>query len=144
MARNFHRKQNMSALNDLNVTPLMDLAFSLLIIFMVSAPLLEQSIDVNLPTQAPASNVQKADVEFQVINVDKSGQIYWGKQEVTFAQLKQLLSSYAQNPNPNPISLRVDREMNPPNYPAIQLFVDILDEITANKLSKISIGTKAE
>ena len=83
MARNFHRKQGISALNDLNVTPLMDLAFSLLIIFMVSTPLLEQSIDVNLPTQAPTSKKQNADVEFQVINIDSKGQIYWGKEPVT-------------------------------------------------------------
>ncbi|MBO6102618.1 MAG: biopolymer transporter ExbD [Opitutales bacterium] len=144
MARNFHRKQALGALNDLNVTPLMDLAFSLLIIFMVSAPLLEQTIDINLPTKPPAESVKNAEVEFQVINVDKGGQIYWGKQEVSFAQLKQLLASYASNPNPNPISLRVDRDLNPPNYPAIQLFIDILDEITANKLTKISISAKSE
>lgn len=138
MARNFHKKQSLSALNDLNVTPLMDLAFSLLIIFMVSAPLLEQSIDLNLPTQEKRQNVAKADVEFQVINIDANGNIFWGKQEITFVELKNQLASLAAMPDPNPISLRIDRDLK------AQKLVDVLDLITLNKLSKISISTIVE
>ena len=48
MARNFHRKDRLSALTEINVTPLIDLAFALLIIFMVTTPLLEQTIDVKV------------------------------------------------------------------------------------------------
>ncbi|MEC7609969.1 MAG: biopolymer transporter ExbD, partial [Verrucomicrobiota bacterium] len=44
MARNFHRKDRLSALTEINVTPLIDLAFALLIIFMITTPLLEQTI----------------------------------------------------------------------------------------------------
>ncbi len=138
MARNFRKKQSLSALNDLNVTPLMDLAFSLLIIFMVSAPLLEQSIDLNLPTQEKREAVSKADIEFQVINIDANGNIFWGKQEITFAELKNQLASLAAMPDPNPISLRVDRELK------AQKLVDVLDLISLNKLSKISISTIVE
>lgn len=138
MARNFHRKQGISALNDLNVTPLMDLAFSLLIIFMVSTPLLEQSIDVNLPTQAPTSKKQNADVEFQVVNIDAKGQIYWGREPVTPAEFDSLLARMASEPDPNPITLRLDKELR------AQPIVDALDAITRNKLSKISISTKTD
>ncbi len=138
MARNFHKKQSLSALNDLNVTPLMDLAFSLLIIFMVSAPLLEQSIDLNLPTQEKRQSVAKADVEFQVINIDAEGNIFWGKQEITFVELKNQLASLAAMSDPNPISLRIDRDLK------AQKLVDVLDLITLNKLSKISISTIVE
>ncbi|MBR6388710.1 MAG: biopolymer transporter ExbD [Opitutales bacterium] len=138
MARSFRRKRSLSALNELNVTPLMDLAFSLLIIFMVSAPLLEQSIDLNLPAQEKRASVQKADVDFQVINIDAQGNLFWGKQEVTFAELKNQLASLAALPDPNPISLRVDRELK------AQVLVDVLDLITLNKLSKISISTIVE
>lgn len=138
MARSFRRKRSLSALNELNVTPLMDLAFSLLIIFMVSAPLLEQSIDLNLPAQEKRASAQKADVDFQVINIDAEGNLFWGKQEVTFAELKNQLASLAALPDPNPISLRVDRELK------AQVLVDVLDLITLNKLSKISISTIVE
>ena len=138
MARSFRRKRSLSALNELNVTPLMDLAFSLLIIFMVSAPLLEQSIDLNLPAQEKRASAQKADVDFQVINIDAQGNLFWGKQEVTFAELKNQLASLAALPDPNPISLRVDRELK------AQVLVDVLDLITLNKLSKISISTIVE
>ncbi|MBR4597195.1 MAG: biopolymer transporter ExbD [Opitutales bacterium] len=138
MARSFNRKRSLSALNELNVTPLMDLAFSLLIIFMVSAPLLEQSIDLNLPAQEKRAAVQKADVEFQVINIDAQGNLFWGKQEVSFAELKNQLANLAAMPDPNPISLRVDRELK------AQVLVDVLDLITLNKLTKISISTIVE
>ena len=138
MARSFNRKRSLSALNELNVTPLMDLAFSLLIIFMVSAPLLEQSIDLNLPAQEKRAAVQKADVEFQVINIDAHGNLFWGKQEVSFAELKNQLANLAAMPDPNPISLRVDRELK------AQVLVDVLDLITLNKLTKISISTIVE
>lgn len=138
MARNFRRKQGISALNDLNVTPLMDLAFSLLIIFMVSTPLLEQSIDVNLPSQAPTAKKPNADVEFQVVNIDQKGQIYWGKEPVTPVEFNALLAKMASQPDPNPITLRLDKELR------AQPIVDALDAITRNKLSKISISTKPD
>ena len=98
MARNFHKKQSLSALNDLNVTPLMDLAFSLLIIFMVSAPLLEQSIDLNLPTQEKRQNVAKADVEFQVINIDANGNIFGASRKSRLSSLKTSLPLWRQCP----------------------------------------------
>ena len=49
MARTFHRRDRLSAISEINIMPLLDLAFALLIIFMITAPLLEQSIDLNLP-----------------------------------------------------------------------------------------------
>mgnify|MGYP000817955827 CR=1 FL=1 len=138
MARNFHKKQALGALNELNVAPLMDLAFSLLIIFMVSTPLLEQAIEINLPSQQPTNSRAPADVEFQVVNIDADGQIYWGKQPVTPAEFNQQLANLASNPDPNPISLRLDSNLR------AQPIVDALDAITRNKLTKISISTKPE
>ena len=57
---------------------------------------------------------------------------------MTFAELKNQLASLAALPDPNPISLRVDRELK------AQVLVDVLDLITLNKLSKISISTIVE
>ena len=55
MARNFHRKNKLAVISDLNVTPLIDLAFSLLIIFMITTPVIEQYNRVNLPDQSSSS-----------------------------------------------------------------------------------------
>ena len=65
-------------MTELNVTPLMDLAFSLLIIFMISTPLLEQTIPVNLPQQDANSASVRPDIDFQLITIKADGQIYWG------------------------------------------------------------------
>ena len=55
MARVFKRKDRLSAMSEINLTSLMDLVFCLLIIFMITTPLLEQTIPLNLPTQAQSN-----------------------------------------------------------------------------------------
>ena len=61
MARNFHRKDRLSALTEINVTPLIDLAFALLIIFMITTPLLEQTIELDLPIETNKDQSQDRD-----------------------------------------------------------------------------------
>ena len=51
MARDFKRPNKLAVISDLNVTPLIDLAFSLLIIFMITTPVIEQYNRIDLPTQ---------------------------------------------------------------------------------------------
>ena len=87
----------MSALTEINVTPLIDLAFALLIIFMVTTPLLEQTIDVTLPVEAAKSQSQARE-EFQAITVDQNGLYYWSTDQVTLQQLGDLLDTMAMDP----------------------------------------------
>ena len=69
----FRTKIEQSGLTELNVTPLMDLAFSLLIIFMISTPLLEQTIPVHLPKQDKNDASQRPDIDFQLISARSRG-----------------------------------------------------------------------
>ena len=124
-------------MNELNITPLMDLAFSLLIIFMVSTPLLEQAIKIDLPSQKPTgSNADAKDI--QVINLDAQGVIYWGKQEVTPMELDARLAAMASMPNPDPISFRADASLR------YQKIIDVIDLIKRHNLTKLHLDTKAE
>ena len=68
MARNFHRKDRLSALTEINVTPLIDLAFALLIIFMITTPLLEQTIALNLPIETSKEQTEDRD-DFQSLSI---------------------------------------------------------------------------
>ncbi len=139
MARNFKRKEGLSALNELNITPLMDLAFSLLIIFMVTTPLLEQTIELNLPKQEQNSSSQRPEkVEFQVINIDARGQVYWGKQPVDLVELENMLASLAKELDPKPISLRADRTLQ------YQKVIDVIDAIKRHKLTKLNLDTEVK
>ena len=63
------------ALSEINVVPYIDVMLVLLIIFMVTAPLLKQGVDVDLPT-APANPLDAESPEPIVVTVDKSGLMF--------------------------------------------------------------------
>jgi len=137
VARNFHRSDRLSALTEINVTPLIDLAFALLIIFMVTTPLLEQTIDVNLPVESSKVQVHDRD-EFQVISIDRSGNYYWSDEPVSRQQLGDLLDTMAMDAAPPVLSIRADADL------PYQQVIRVIDMIQQRKLSKISLDTKVE
>ena len=137
MARNFHRKDRLSALTEINVTPLIDLAFALLIIFMITTPLLEQTIEVNLPVEA-AKNQPENREDFQTISVNQAGDYYWGEEQVSRQQLADLLDTMAMDPAPPVLSLRADATL------PYQEVITVVDMIKQRKLTKISLDTKVE
>lgn len=125
-------------MTELNVTPLMDLAFSLLIIFMISTPLLEQTIPVNLPQQDANSASVRPDIDFQLITIKADGQIYWGKQHVDLVELNSLLASLSKTQDPPAISLRADRNL------IYQKVIDVIDAIKRNNLTKLHLDTEVK
>lgn len=125
-------------MTELNVTPLMDLAFSLLIIFMISTPLLEQTIPVNLPKQDSNSANARPDIDFQLITIKESGQIYWGKEEVDLPELNTRLGYLAKLQEPPAISLRADRNLR------YQQVIDVIDAIKRHNLTKLHLDTEVK
>ena len=75
MARSFHRPERFSALSEINVTPLIDLAFALLIIFMITAPIVQQGVEIELP-QVSANSLPPEQQEPVILTVSKSGDYY--------------------------------------------------------------------
>jgi biopolymer transport protein ExbD len=137
MARKFQRKDRLSALTEINVTPLIDLAFALLIIFMITTPLLEQTVDLNLPVET--SKPQPEDrVDFQSISIDRAGNYYWGKEKVTGEQISDLLDTLSMDPVPPVLSVRADAQL------PYQHVITLVDMIKQRKLSKISLDTKVK
>jgi biopolymer transport protein ExbD len=137
VARKFHRKNRLSALTEINVTPLIDLAFALLIIFMITTPLLEQTIEVSLPVEAAKQQPEERDV-FQRISIDKAGDYYWSDEKVTIVQLGDLLDTVKNDPDPPVLSIRADATL------PYQKVITVVDMIKQRKLSKISLDTKVE
>lgn len=137
MARKFHRKDRLSALTEINVTPLIDLAFALLIIFMITTPLLEQTVDLNLPVEM--AKPQPGDREdFQSISINQAGLYYWGDQQVSPEQLADLLDTTAMDPAPPVLSIRADAQL------PYQAVITLVDMIKQRKLSRISLDTKVK
>lgn len=70
----------MKSLSEINVTPLVDVALTLLIVFMITAPLLQQGLPVNLPeASAPALKRAKEDI---ILTVQNNGAIYIGDDKI--------------------------------------------------------------
>ena len=92
---------------EINVTPLVDVMLVLLIIFMVTAPMLTQGVDVNLP-QANAKAL-KAEEERLVITVDANSRIFIGKQPVEFNRMSRALKAIVERRQDRQVFFRADR-----------------------------------
>jgi len=92
---------------DINVTPLVDVMLVLLIIFMVTAPMLTQGVDVNLP-QANAKSM-RADEERLVITVDANSRIFIGRQPVEFNRMSRTLKAVVAQRTDRQVFFRADR-----------------------------------
>jgi biopolymer transport protein TolR len=138
MARTFHRPRAHHAISELNVIPLIDLAFSLLIIFMISTPLIknnENTIPVVLPVSVQ-SPPKKPDLRFVSVTIVPGGYNIDGA-AMSAAQFETLLRGYAGSSNQPVFSIRADR-----NIP-YQEVVTLLDLLSRNNLSKISLDTQS-
>jgi len=81
-----------SSMHELNITPLLDLAFVLLVIFIITTPQLVNNLELNLPSgkPPPPSDVPKPKINNLV--VDESGGIYLNDQQMSLTQLKTTLT----------------------------------------------------
>ena len=116
------------ALSEINITPFVDVMLVLLIIFMVTAPLLQQGIDVNLP-QAKGKEIAPA--ERIVITVKKDGKIYMEKATITLETLK---SSLATTGNKE-VFLKADKDVP---YGIVVAVMGELREIGIEKLGMVT------
>ena len=128
----------MAVISDLNVTPLIDLAFSLLIIFMITTPVIEQYNRIDLPTQKLENNQKPPEQEDKFITIDASGNLNWGQDTVSKSELESLLDQVAQGPDDQPtIHLRGDRSL------PYQKIMDVINMLKSRNLTKLSLDTKA-
>ena len=136
MARSFRRSRPLEAMSEINVTPLIDLAFALLIIFMITAPLLQQTIDIQVPVESarPQPSQQEEPV---MLAIDGAGQFFWGAEPVADAEMRNRLELIAQGADQPVVQIRADAAM------PYQRVVDLLDLVKGAGLSKLSLETRA-
>jgi len=91
---------------EINVTPFVDVMLVLLIIFMVTAPLLTQGIDIDLPKSSAADLTQN--VEPMVISIRRNGSIFLQRKRVDITQLVAKVSAIRRNKPDLPIYIRGD------------------------------------
>lgn len=98
-----------SSLSQINVTPFVDVMLVLLIIFMVTAPMLEKGVDVDLPEVTHAPNLDAAENSL-IVSIDRKGQISVGKQRVENTdKLVAVLQQVVQPDSTKQVYLEADR-----------------------------------
>lgn len=137
MARSFRRRHALPPIAELNVIPLIDLAFSMLIIFMIATPLIqsEKALPVDLPVSSEAGT-RTPDQRFLNITIARGGYDVEGR-TLGAGELESLLRSYAGSRNPPVIGIRADRTIQ------YQEVVTLLDLLKRNNLHRISLDTQA-
>ncbi len=148
MARRFKRNQQMHALSELNVTNLLDLAFVLLIIFMIATPLMnvEQTVPVELPVESASDqSPPDEDTKFVVVTVKANGTYLLesdANRPLTIrelpARLLALASSSAGGKKQPVIRIRADATV------PYQNIITLMDELKKAKLGRVSFDTQVK
>ncbi len=126
-----------SSLAEINVVPLVDVMLVLLIIFMVTAPLLQRGVDVNLPTAVRATAIQGERVFINVpATYRQDRRVYLGDEPVRLEILHERIRQKMENQSDKQVYLRVDGSLQ------IQDQMDVFDRILAAGISKVGIVTK--
>ena len=135
--RRFSSKNHLVTLNEINITPLLDLAFVLLIIFIITTPLLEQSLDLAVPTgTAPASTVRKDQV--RTVEVNPAGGYVVEGRRYTLAELEQYLATQRRGNPDVAVFVRADKEEPFKNVHAVY---DVLGRLD---IKKLKVATRPE
>lgn len=111
MADNNNTNNNSKPLAEINVTPFVDVMTTLLIIFMITAPLMQHGLDVNLP-QAKAPVMEKSDKDF-VLTIKKDGSIFLADDPtpVTLGFLEHKLSTIYETKEKKDLYIKADEDV---------------------------------
>ncbi len=135
--RRFSHKHGFQTLSEINVTPLLDLAFVLLIIFIITTPLMDKSTGLVLPSsKAAADAVNPALV--QTVSLSKDDVIALNSQPVSLDQLASLLSAKSLPQPEIAVVVRSHRDL------PVQKLVDVLDAIRRAGVTKVGVVTNPQ
>jgi biopolymer transport protein ExbD len=128
--RRFSERHQLHTLSELNVTPLLDLAFVLLIIFMITTPLMENSTDVVLPSGDAAKEAVNMDA-VRTVSIRADQQIALNNETVSLEQLSaRLAAERAAQPDLG-VLIRPHRDL------PVQTFSEVLDAVKRAGVKRI-------
>jgi len=141
MARIFRRSRTLHPVAELNVTNMVDLGFTLLIIFMITTPLIqqEQTVPVNLPVESKSQQAKPdPDARYETIVIKADGTCLLGSRPVALNRMVAALATYATESKPPVFRIRMDASST------AQQFISVMDALKKNNLSKITFDTEAK
>ncbi|HUU02798.1 MAG TPA: protein TolR [Myxococcota bacterium] len=122
-------------MSEINVTPMVDVMLVLLIIFMVTAPLMQQGVQVDLP-QTQAQLIEHKDKQPLELRVDREKKIFIGKTEIPYAELENKLKFNERLQREKKMDLAADRTL-PYGY-----VVDVMSTMRRAGVEQVGILTE--
>jgi biopolymer transport protein ExbD/biopolymer transport protein TolR len=127
------KSQTGSSLSEINIVPFVDVMLVLLIIFMITAPILQSGIDVDLPKTQTVKEISEARL---VVTIDRSQLVYIGDTAVNIHELGSKVLSQMQNPQSDPVYLRCDETV------PFGTFATVIDTLRQSGIQNVSIVTE--
>ena len=133
MAFTNNKGRTQSSLSEINVTPFVDVVLVLLVMFMVTAPILQSGIEVNVPK---TKTVKEITEERLVITIDKDQRVFLGNDPVNINEIAARLHAKIRDPKGQSIFIRSDE-----NVP-FGAFATVMDAVKQTGITNVSIVTQ--
>jgi biopolymer transport protein TolR len=122
-----------SSISDINVTPLVDVVLVLLIIFMVTAPVLQSGIEVNVPKTRTVKEITE---ERMVISINKQQRVFLGSDAININEIKSKLRQKIRDPQHQSVFIRADEDV------PFGAFATVMDAVKGAGITNVSIVTQ--
>lgn len=126
-------RQTGSSLSEINIVPFVDVMLVLLIIFMITAPILQSGIEVNLPK---TQTVKEISDERVVVTIDRAQLIYIGNDPVNIHDLGNKVRGQLRNPQSDAVFLRCDETV------PFGTFATVVDTLRQSGIDNVSVVTE--
>jgi biopolymer transport protein TolR len=126
-------RQTGTSLSEINIVPFVDVMLVLLIIFMITAPILQSGIEVNLPK---THTVKEISDERLVVTIDRSQLIYLGNDPVNIHDLGNKVRGQMRNPQSDAVFLRCDETV------PFGTFATVVDALRVSGIDNVSVVTE--
>jgi biopolymer transport protein ExbD/biopolymer transport protein TolR len=132
------RPRALSALSEINVTPLLDMCFCLLIIFMIATPVMEQTTQIDLPIASNVVATEAPPKPIKVVALDHEGNLSYDGKETTEDALRTALRGIAATPKDNQPVIRIRADGSLTN----QRTWDLFSLIKESGVASVSVDTE--